>query len=225
MKTTIIGIAGGTASGKTTIAKKLYESTASTGTVALIRLDDYYKDAADLSMEERRKINFDHPDSYDSKLLISHLNKLKRGEAIEKPTYDFVNYVRSNITETIEPCDIIIVEGIMLFAIPELRKMFQMKIYVDTADDVRFIRRLRRDIENRGRTLESVVNQYMATVRPMHETFVEPSKRYADIIVPEGGKNMIAVDVLVTKMLDLINHKEKASLPPYNLYDEDGNSK
>lgn len=204
MKTTIIGIAGGTASGKTTIAQALYEKAVEFGSVALIKLDDYYKDLSDLTYEERIKSNFDHPDSYDTKLLISHLNKLKKGEAIEKPTYDFVLHTRSDITEHLEPSDIIIVEGIMIFAIPELRKMFEMKVYVDTDDDIRFIRRLKRDINHRGRTIDSVINQYLATVRPMHLTFVETSKRFADIIVPEGGKNVVALDILQTKIIDLL---------------------
>ena len=204
MKTTIIGIAGGTASGKTTIAKILYETALLYGSVAHIKLDDYYKDNSHLSFEERRKINYDHPDSYDIELIVSHINQLKSQKAIEKPTYDFVNSIRSDITEHIEPSNIIIVEGIMVFAIPEIRDLLEMKIYVDTEDDIRFIRRLKRDMNERGRSLDSVVNQYLSTVRPMHLTFVEPSKRFADIIVPEGGENKVAVDILVTKIIDLL---------------------
>lgn len=202
--TTIIGIAGGTASGKTTIAKILYETALLYGSVAHIRLDDYYKDLSHLSFEERRNINFDHPDSYDVELLLSDINKLKNGLSIEKPTYDFVNSIRAKETEHLEPSNIIIVEGIMVFAITEIREILDMKIFVDTADDIRFIRRVKRDINERGRTLDSVVNQYLSTVRPMHLTFVEPSKRFADIIVPEGGKNQVAVDILVTKIIDLL---------------------
>ena len=204
MKTTIIGIAGGTASGKTTIAKILYETALLYGSVAHIKLDDYYKDNSHLSFEERRKINYDHPDSYDIELIVSHINELKNQNAIEKPTYDFVNSIRSDITEHIEPSNIIIVEGIMVFAIPEIRDLLEMKIYVDTEDDIRFIRRLKRDMNERGRSLDSVVNQYLSTVRPMHLTFVEPSTRFADIIVPEGGENKVAVDILVTKIIDLL---------------------
>lgn len=204
MKTTIIGIAGGTASGKTTIAKILYETALLYGTVAHIKLDDYYKDSSHLTFEERRQINFDHPDSYDVELIVSDINRLKNGQAIEKPTYDFVNSIRSKETEHIEPSNIIIVEGIMVFAIPEIRDLLEMKIYVDTEDDIRFIRRLKRDMNERGRTLDSVVNQYLTTVRPMHLSFVEPSKRFADIIVPEGGKNKVAVDILVTKIIDIL---------------------
>ena len=204
MKTTIIGIAGGTASGKTTIAKILYETALKYGSVAHLRLDDYYHDNSHLSFEERRKINYDHPDTYDTKLLIEHLNLLKSGVAIDKPTYDFVHSIRSTVTEHIVPSNIVIVEGIVAFAVPELREVFDMKIFVDTPDDIRFIRRVKRDMNDRGRTLESVVNQYLETVRPMHLAFVEPSKRYADIIVPEGGKNQVAVDILVTKIKDIL---------------------
>ena len=204
MKTTIIGIAGGTASGKTTIAKVLYETALKYGSVAHIKLDDYYKDNSHLPFEERRKINYDHPDSYDVELIVSDINRLKQGLSIEKPTYDFVNSIRSQVTEHIEPSNIIIVEGIMVFAIPEIRDLLEMKIYVDTEDDIRFIRRLKRDMNERGRSLDSVVNQYLSTVRPMHLTFVEPSKRFADIIVPEGGENKVAVDILVTKIIDLL---------------------
>ena len=204
MKTTIIGIAGGTASGKTTIAKILYETALLYGSVAHIKLDDYYKDNSHLPFEDRRKINYDHPDSYDVELIVSDINRLKQGLSIEKPTYDFVNSIRSQITEHIEPSNIIIVEGIMVFAIPEIRDLLEMKIYVDTEDDIRFIRRLKRDMNERGRSLDSVVNQYLSTVRPMHLSFVEPSKRFADIIVPEGGENKVAIDILVTKIIDLL---------------------
>lgn len=165
MKTTIIGIAGGTASGKT---------------------------------------NFDHPSAYDKDLLVKHLNDLKKGISINKPTYDFTISTRSNIVEKIEPCNVIIVEGIMAFAIPELRDMYDIKIFVDTPDDIRFIRRLSRDIEKRGRTVDNVINQYLSTVRPMHLSFVEPSKVYADLIVPIGGENNIAIDIITTKIVDLL---------------------
>ncbi|MBR2891430.1 MAG: uridine kinase [Bacilli bacterium] len=204
----IIGIAGGTASGKTTIAKKLKKISEPYGKVAMLRLDDYYKDARDKSLEERRKINFDHPDSIDITLLIEHIEALKQGKSINKPIYDFVYSVRSEETELVEPSDVLIIEGIMIFAYPELINLFDMKIYVDTPDDIRFIRRLKRDIEDRGRTIQSVVNQYLTTVRPMHHTFVEPSKRHADIIVPEGGKNEVAIDVLSTKIRSLLKHAQ-----------------
>jgi len=208
MKTTIIGIAGGTASGKTTLAKKVYEASQNYGSVIMIRLDDYYKKIEGKTYEERTLVNYDHPDSYDSKLLIEHLNDLKNGKSINRPTYDFVNHNRSDETVLINPANVIIVEGIMNFAIPELLKMFDIKIFVDTADDIRFIRRLKRDMRDRGRSAESVITQYLTTVRPMHLSFVEPSKRYADIIIPEGGKNDIAIDVIKTKIVNLLQEKD-----------------
>lgn len=203
MKTTIIGIAGGTASGKTSVASRLYEETKKHGSVNVIRIDDYYKDQSNLPLEERRKTNFDHPSAYDSTLLVKHLNELKQGKSINKPTYDFTISTRSDVVERVDPCNVIIVEGIMAFAIPELREMYDIKIFVDTPDDIRFIRRLSRDIEKRGRTVESVINQYLTTVRPMHLSFVEPSKVYADLIVPIGGQNDIAIDIITTKIVDL----------------------
>lgn len=207
MKTTIIGIAGGTASGKTTIASKLYEETKKYGSVVSIRIDDYYKDQTNLTLEERRKTNFDHPKAYDVQLIVKQLEDLKNGKSINKPIYDFTISTRSEKTEIINPGNIIIVEGIMAFAIPEVRELLDIKIFVDTPDDIRFIRRLSRDIEKRGRTLESVVNQYLTTVRPMHLTFVEPSKIYADIIIPIGGENEIAIDIINTKILDLLKNQ------------------
>ena len=207
MKTTIIGIAGGTASGKTTLARKVYEASQNYGSVVMLRLDDYYKEVTNMTYEERTKINFDHPDSYDSALLVEHINALKNGQSIDCPTYDFVIHNRSNITKQINPANVIIVEGIMTFAIPELLKMFDIKIFVDTPDDIRLLRRLTRDIKERGRTIDSVVNQYLTTVRPMHLSFVEPSKRYADIIIPEGGQNNIAIEVIKTKIVNLLQEK------------------
>lgn len=206
MKTKIIGIAGGTASGKTTVARRLKSLTESYGSVIAMRLDDYYKDLKHLTLEERRRVNFDHPDAYDFDLFISDLKKLMNGETIKKPVYDFVNSIRSDKTEIVKPASIIIVEGIMIFTNEELLRLFDMKVYVDTPDDIRFIRRLRRDIEDRGRTIDSVINQYLTTVRPMHLTFVEPSKRKADIIVPEGGKNEVAIDILTTKILSMLDN-------------------
>lgn len=205
MNCTIIGISGGTASGKTTIAKEVYEETQKFGSVTVIKLDDYYNDNSHLSLEERRKINFDHPDSYDSKLLLEHLNTLKQGKPINKPVYDFTVSNRSKLKERINPCNVIIIEGIMTFAIKEIRDICDIKIFVDTPADIRFIRRLNRDINSRGRTVESVINQYLSTVRPMHQAFVEPSKEYADLIIPEGGHNTVAIDVIITKIVDLLN--------------------
>lgn len=198
MKPTIIGIAGGTASGKTTIAQRMYEETLKNGSATLIKLDDYYFNRDSIVYSEKGNANYDHPDSYDSNLILEHLKELKKGNPIEKPIYDFVTHSRLNITEHVEPSQIIIVEGIMAFAIAKLRKLYDIKIFVDTEDDIRFIRRLKRDMSERGRTLDSVVEQYLDTVRPMHIAFVEPSKKFADIIVPEGGHNNVAFDMLMS---------------------------
>lgn len=206
MNTVIIGIAGGTASGKTTIAKKVYQETSKQGTVSMIKIDDYYKILDHLTYDERTRVNYDHPDAYDIELLTKHLQDLKNGIAIQKPVYDFVVHNRSKeITETIEPSNIIILEGILTLAIKELRDMCDIKLYVDTPDDIRFIRRLARDIKDRGRDVESIVEQYLTTVRPMHHTFVERSKTFADLIIPEGGNNNVAIDFIITKIVDIIN--------------------
>ncbi len=207
MKTTIIGIAGGTASGKTTIAKRLYDEASKIGSVALIRIDDYYYGKIKVPLNELGQMNFDHPDAYDIELLMSHLKLLQNGQSINKPIYDFVTSSRLEQTELVEPADVIIVEGIMAFAITKLKKIFDIKLFVDTPDDIRFIRRLKRDIVDRGRSLESVINQYLSSVRPMHEAFVEPSKKFADIIIPDGGHNEVAMDFLITKITQLIMKK------------------
>ena len=208
MKTTLIGIAGGSASGKTTVSKKVYEESVKYGSVISIKMDDYYKDLSSLTVEERAQINFDHPNSFDIDLFISHLSDLKNGKPINKPTYDFTIHNRLEETELISPANVVIVEGILIFAIPEIRNLFDIKLFVDTPDDIRFIRRLKRNVKKRGREVESVINQYLETVRPMHHSFVEPSKQYADIIVPEGGKNTVAVDFIVTKILQLLKNNE-----------------
>lgn len=201
---TIIGIAGGTASGKTTVAQRLVEAQKDISYVAMLRLDDYYKDLSHLPLEERRSVNFDHMDTFDFELLVADINKLKNGETIYSPVYDYVNHTRViGEYREVKPSSVIIVEGIHALAEPTLRELYDIKIYVDTEDDIRFIRRLKRDIEDRGRTMESVIKQYLTTVRPMHLQFVEPSKRYADIIVPEGGKNEVAINILTNKISDL----------------------
>lgn len=201
---TIIGIAGGTASGKTTVAKRLVEAQKDISYVAMLRLDDYYKDLSHLPLEERRSVNFDHMDTFDFELLVADINRLKNGETIYSPVYDYVNHTRViGEYREVKPSSVIIVEGIHALAEPTLRELYDIKIYVDTEDDIRFIRRLKRDIEDRGRTMESVIKQYLTTVRPMHLQFVEPSKRYADIIVPEGGKNEVAINILTNKISDL----------------------
>ena len=206
MKQVLIAIAGGTASGKTTIAQKVYDSTKELGSVSILRMDDYYLKVDNMTLEERRKINYDHPNSYDTDLFLKHLKLLKQGIAINKPLYDFVNHNRSDVTEMINPSNVIIVEGIMLFAISELLDQYDIKVFVDTPDDIRFIRRLQRDTTTRGRSVESVIEQYVKTVRPMHLQFVEPSKKFADLIIPEGGFNSVAIDMLVTKICDILNN-------------------
>ncbi len=206
MKPTIIGIAGGTASGKTTIAKRLYAEASKNGSVSLIRLDDYYFNMDKVIRSKTGKLNYDHPDSYDIDYIMEHLNKLKEGHAINKPIYDFVTHSRMSVYEVVEPSNIIIVEGIMAFALDKLLPLYDIKIFVDTADDIRFIRRLIRDMNDRGRTLESVVDQYMDTVRPMHHAFVEPSKKYSDIIIPEGGHNNVAFSMLMS-MIEKLQSK------------------
>jgi uridine kinase len=202
----IIGIAGGTGSGKSTVTNEIYKSITDKN-VAVIEQDSYYKDQSDLSFEERVKTNYDHPFAFDNQLLINHLRKLINWEPIEKPIYDFENHNRKKETILVEPKDIIILEGILILYDEELRNMMDIKIFVDTDADVRVIRRINRDINYRGRTLESVINQYMNTVRPAHLQFVEPTKRYADIIIPEGGYNRVAIDIIVTKVNDIIRQK------------------
>ena len=205
MKPLLIGIAGGSASGKTTIAQCLKAEFEQTRSVVIIREDDYYKDQSQKTMAERVKTNYDHPFAFDHALMIEQIDALLAGQAIEKPVYDFVQHTRSTVTEVIEPCDVVVLEGLFVLEDPELRKRLNIKVYVDTDADIRFIRRLLRDVEERGRTLQSVVNQYTETVRVMHEQFIEPSKRYADVIIPEGGSNIVAIDLLKTKISSIIS--------------------
>ena len=204
MSVTLIGIAGGTASGKTTVAQKVFEESKKYGTVTMIRVDDYYKCLDHLEFKDRQKVNYDHPDAFDVKLLIEQLELIKQGKEIDKPIYDFTVHNRSKTYEHIIPGNVVIIEGIMTFAIPELREMLDIKIFVDTPDDIRFIRRLERDVKERARTVDSVIDQYLTTVRPMHHTFVEPSKRYADIIIPVGGENTVGVNFIITQIVDLL---------------------
>ncbi len=195
----IVGVAGGTGSGKTTIAKAIYEQLGPEN-VAYIPHDAYYYDLSHLPPEERAKRNFDHPDSLETSLLIEHIKKLKQGEAVDIPVYDFATHTRRPETRHIEPRPIIVIEGILVFVEPALRDLMDIKIFVDTDADIRFIRRLVRDIQERGRTMESVIRQYLETVRVMHLEFVEPSKRYADIIIPEGGFNTVALDMVISRL-------------------------
>jgi uridine kinase len=195
----IIGICGGTGSGKTTVANRILESV-SANEVVFIQQDSYYRNLKDLPLDYRQVANFDHPDALDNDLLVNHVRKLKAGEAIELPLYDFKTNSRLVETRLVEPKPIVIVEGILIFAEPRLLEQMDIKVFVDTPDDIRFIRRLRRDIAERGRTVESVIEQYLATVRPMHMQFVEPSKRHADVIIPEGGHNLVSIDLLSGKI-------------------------
>jgi uridine kinase len=199
MRPLVIGIAGGTGSGKTTIAKNITRELP-TSSIALIDHDSYYNNRLDLTLEERNLLNFDHPDSLDTGLLIEHVKALRSGNAVRVPAYDFKTHSRKSETVLVDSLPIVVVEGILVFADPELRSLFDMKIFVDTDADIRVFRRIRRDMEERGRTFESVREQYYKTVRPMHLQFVEPSKRWADIIIPEGGDNEAALDMITGKL-------------------------
>ena len=207
----IIGIAGGSGSGKTTLAHLILERIGHSR-IALLPHDAYYKDLNNLPRNERETVNFDHPNSLDTELLIEHVRKLKKSEAIELPVYDFKTHSRTTITQRIEPRPVVMVEGILIFAEPVLRGLLEVKIFVDTDADIRFIRRLQRDISERGRSTESVIRQYLATVRPMHLEFVEPSKRYADVIVPEGGFNSVALDMIAARIQTLLEGREFKNL-------------
>ena len=201
MERIIIGIAGGTGSGKTTIAKKIFQAFKKDAVI--LSHDFYYKANEHLPLEERRKLNYDHPDALDTQLLVDHLAELKAGNAIMHPTYDFANHCRNDKWEKTESARVIIVEGILIFTDKRLCDVCDVKLFVDTDADVRFIRRLSRDVRERGRTMDSVISQYLTTVKPMHEQFVEPSKAKADLIIPEGGHNVIAISVII----DAINKK------------------
>jgi len=203
----VIGIAGGTGSGKTTVANVILERVGKNH-IAYLPHDAYYRELNELPPDQKAAVNFDHPDSLETELMIEHINKLKDGQFIELPIYDFSTHSRTGKTIHVDPQRVIIVEGILIFAIPELRKLFDVKIFVDTNADVRFIRRLQRDITERGRTTEMVIHQYLTTVRPMHLEFAEPSKRYANIIIPEGGLNAVAMDMVIAR-IELLLSKTK----------------
>lgn len=200
----VIGVAGGTGSGKTTLANVIVNRVGARYIVYLPH-DAYYKDLSHLPPEERKKFNFDHPDSLETDFLIQHINQLKRWQPIELPLYDFKTHTRLTETRRLEPQPLILVEGILIFVEAALRRLFDVKIFVDTDADIRFIRRLQRDIDERGRTTEAVIQQYLETVRPMHLEFVEPSKRYADVIIPEGGLNTVAMDMVVARLQTLLH--------------------
>ena len=205
-KPILIGIAGGSASGKTSVSQRIKDTFSNEKSVLIMRQDDYYKDQAHMTMEERVNVNYDHPFAFDNDYLLAQLEELVHGRPIEKPTYDFVQLTRGEQTETCFPADVIVLEGLFVLEDKKIRDLLDIKVFIDTAADVRFIRRLLRDVKERGRTVDSVVTQYLNTVRVMHDSFIEPSKRYADIIIPQGGQNEVAVDLLCTKISSIIHH-------------------
>jgi uridine kinase len=205
----VIGVAGGTGSGKTTVARAILERVGAEH-IAYVPHDAYYHDEAALKRNQFNQLNWDHPDSLDTELLIRHLRRLLAGASIALPVYDFTRNCRSQATVTVSPQRIILVEGILIFTDAALRQLFDVKIFVDADSDLRFIRRLQRDVAERGRTVESVVQQYLATVRPMHLDFVEPTKRYADVIIPEGGQNEVAIRMVVARIVELLRGSHSA---------------
>ena len=202
----IIGLVGGSGSGKTTVARAILDALGGVD-AAFIDQDAYYKDLHTLPLEERARVNFDHPESLDNDLLVAHLTALANGVAIDKPTYDFAHHTRADRTVRVEPRDVILVDGILLFVDERVRRLLDIKIFVDVPDDVRFIRRMQRDIAERGRTVGAVIDQYLATVRPMHLEFVEPSKRHADLILPEGGHNVIGIEMIQARVREELRRR------------------
>ncbi|WP_313803183.1 uridine kinase [Cytobacillus sp.] len=205
-KPVVIGVAGGSGSGKTSVTKSIYDFFKG-HSILMLEQDYYYKDQAHLPFEERLKTNYDHPLAFDNDLLIEHIQKLLRYERINKPVYDYAVHTRSNEVIAVEPKDVIILEGILVLEDERLRNLMDIKLFVDTDADLRIIRRLSRDINERGRTMDSVIDQYVNVVRPMHNQFIEPTKRYADIIIPEGGHNHVAIDLMVTKIQTILEQK------------------
>jgi uridine kinase len=217
----VIGIAGGSGSGKTTLARLILQRVGE-DRIAYLPHDAYYKDLSDLPPNQRMSVNFDHPDSLDTELLIQHVLQLRNYQPVDLPVYDFKTHTRTRETRRVEPRGVIMVEGILIFADPELRKLLDVKIFVDTDADIRLIRRLERDIRERGRTTEMVVTQYLTTVRPMHLEFVEPSKRYADVIVPEGGMNEVAMEMVVARLEALLRESAESAMTPQAVAEETG---
>ena len=207
-KPVIIGVTGGSGSGKTTVSRAIFEQLHG-HSLLMLQEDSYYNDQSDMPIEERIKTNYDHPNAFDTELLVKQLKDLLDWKTIEKPIYDYTEHTRSSEVEKVEPKEVIILEGILVLNDPALRDLMDIKIFVDTDDDIRIIRRIQRDIEERGRSLQSVIDQYKSTVKPMYHQFIEPTKRYADIIVPEGGENQVAIDLLVTKVRDILRKREK----------------
>jgi uridine kinase len=206
MKPLIMGIAGGSGSGKSTVARKVAEQL-SRSSVAFIDMDAYYRNLTHLTYEERRHVNWDHPDAFDMELFVEQLRQLAAGEAIDKPVYDFQTHARASYSERVDPAQVVVIDGILLFVDPRVRELCDVKVYVDADADIRVLRRIRRDMRKRGRPLEEIIDQYLTTVRPMHLEFVEPTKRYADVILPRGGRNQIAIEMIVAKIR---NRLEKA---------------
>ncbi len=209
----VIGIAGGSGSGKTTVQRRIMERFGPRR-IALLDHDAYYRDLAHLAPEQRARFNFDHPDALETGLMVEHLDALLAGQAIEKPTYSFGTHSRLDATETIEPRPVVLVDGILVLAEPALRDRMDVKLYVDAPDDVRLMRRIERDLHERGRSIDSVLEQYRRTVRPMHLEFVEPSKRHADVIIPRGGRNQVAIDMVIARVQSLLNLDGTAPLHP-----------
>lgn len=207
-KPVIIGVTGGSGSGKTTVSRAIFEQLHG-HSLLMLQEDSYYNYQSDMPFEERIKTNYDHPNAFDTELLVKQLKDLLDWKTIEKPIYDYTEHTRSSEVEKVEPKEVIILEGILVLNDPALRDLMDIKIFVDTDDDIRIIRRIQRDIEERGRSLQSVIDQYKSTVKPMYHQFIEPTKRYADIIVPEGGENQVAIDLLVTKVRDILRKREK----------------
>ncbi|MCU2163082.1 uridine kinase [Enterococcus faecium] len=205
-KPIIIGVTGGSGSGKTSVSRAIFNNFPD-HSIMMLEQDSYYKDQSHLSFEERLNTNYDHPFAFDNGLLIQHVGDLLNYKAIEKPVYDYVAHTRSQATIIQEPKEVIILEGILILEDERLRDLMDIKVYVDTDDDIRIIRRIKRDMEERGRTLDSVIEQYLTVVKPMYHQFIEPTKRYADIIVPEGGENHVAIDLITTKVASFLNHK------------------
>lgn len=203
MQTTVIGVAGGTGSGKSTLVRKLQEAFATEDVITLSH-DYYYKQNNDITLEERKKLNYDHPQAFDTNMMIEHVRTLKEGVPVERPAYSFVEHNRQKETVKVIPAKVLIVEGILIFENKELRDLMDIKVFVDTDADIRLARRILRDVSERGRSMESVVSQYITTVKPMHEEFVEPSKKYADVIIPEGGFNSVAVAMLIENIKSVI---------------------
>ncbi|KRN04353.1 uridine kinase [Holzapfeliella floricola] len=207
-KPILIGVTGGSGSGKTSVSRAIYDSF-SDHAITMLEQDSYYKDQGHLPFDERMDINYDHPLAFDTDLLIDHLKRLMNYESVEKPVYDYVSHTRSSETILQEPKEVIILEGILILDDPRLRDLMDIKIYVDTDDDIRIIRRIKRDMQERGRTLDSVIDQYLSAVKPMYHQFIEPTKRYSDLIVPEGGENFVAIDLIKTKVRSILSREGK----------------